>query len=168
MGVGQLWVVAAAPPSTYMRQAIAGSPPLLPPLPSLLSAARVLARHGCRQRRGHNVPTGGRVARHTCGKPCACCCLFASLACSEHESPPLPHHHLECPPLSSPPPLLQPMAWAATFNPALTQQVASQIGDEMRGRNNAAVAAGRGPQYTHCFGPHPAIVRLACLLVACS
>ncbi|EFN55848.1 hypothetical protein CHLNCDRAFT_57756 [Chlorella variabilis] len=62
----------------------------------------------------------------------------------------------------------QPMAWAATFNPALTQQVASQIGDEMRGMNNAAVAAGRGPQYTHCFGPHPAIVRLACLLVACS
>lgn len=54
-----------------------------------------------------------------------------------------------------------PIAWAAGFDPQLTNKAASQIGDEMRAFNNKEMRSGRPPADTHCFGPHVGIVRRA-------
>lgn len=52
-----------------------------------------------------------------------------------------------------------PIAWAATFDEALVKQATSEIADEMRAYSNRAMLAQQGPAFTHCFGPHVAIVR---------
>ncbi|KAL4452562.1 hypothetical protein ABPG75_008224 [Micractinium tetrahymenae] len=52
-----------------------------------------------------------------------------------------------------------PIAWAAGFDPQLTNTAASQIGDEMRAYNNKEMRSRRPPADTHCFGPHVGIVR---------
>ncbi len=54
-----------------------------------------------------------------------------------------------------------PIAWAAGYDPKLTNKAASQIGDEMRAYNNREMRNGRPPGGTHCFGPHVGIVRQA-------
>ncbi|PSC75758.1 putative beta-D-xylosidase 7 [Micractinium conductrix] len=52
------------------------------------------------------------------------------------------------------------LAWAATFDDALAQQAASQIGDEMRAHYNRRAREGWAHQaFTNCFGPHVHIVR---------
>lgn len=38
-------------------------------------------------------------------------------------------------------------------------QAALEIGDAMRAFSNREMYYGRGPSFTHCYGPHPAIVR---------
>lgn len=38
-------------------------------------------------------------------------------------------------------------------------QAALEIGDAMRVFSNREMYNGRDPSFTHCYGPHPAIVR---------
>ncbi|PRW34064.1 putative beta-D-xylosidase 7 [Chlorella sorokiniana] len=52
-----------------------------------------------------------------------------------------------------------PIAWGATFDDGLVWQAALEIGDAMRAFSNREMYYGRGPSFTHCYGPHPAIVR---------
>lgn len=70
------------------------------------------------------------------------------------------HGAAPCRPLACPLPP-QPIAWGATFDPALVRRAASEVGDEMRAYNNAEMRAGRPPDFSNCFGPHVNIVRSA-------